>query len=248
MAGLMKDKVVVITGGRRGLGATMAEYMLREGAIVWITSRTVAKELDTPLVGSAGRCRSAYLDVTDEQSVISFFEKVEKAHGRMDVLVNNAGMGVFKPLEETTLTEWQEVIQTNLTGLFLCSREAFKLMKKQTLGKDGVEQKASGGRIINIGSVSGYIPIAENGAYGASKYGVRGLTYILNEEGKSHNIRASIVNPGAVYTDIWEGREGFDPQDMLQPEDIAETILDIAHRPLHVRIDEVNILPPKGVL
>ncbi|MGZ4164416.1 MAG: SDR family oxidoreductase, partial [Tumebacillaceae bacterium] len=158
-------------------------------------------------------------------------------YGRLDVLVNNAGVGVFKPVVETTLAEWQAIMDTNLTGLFLCSKEAFKIMKPQ-----------GGGRIINIASVSGYIPIVENGAYGASKYAVRGFSDILNEEGKLHNIRVSTVSPGAVYTDMTVNRDFFNPADMLKPEDVAETILDIARRPLHVRIDEVKILPPKGVL
>lgn len=291
MAGTMENKVVLITGGRRGLGKTMAEYMLREGAYVWITSRSFPKESSASVESEAiqdkneqmeikgkeselwndhPRLRQVYMDVTDENSVRYAFQEVEEVHGRLDVLVNNAGVGIFKPLEETTLTEWQQVLQTNVTGVFLCSREAVRLMKRQgSMGRgaavDGEiaptkislteedeaetrSQGLAGGRIINIGSVSGYIPIPENGVYGASKYAVRGLSYILNEEGKGHNIRVSIVNPGAVYTDIWQGREGFDPEDMLQPEDIAATILDIAQRPLHVRIDEVNILPPKGVL
>jgi NAD(P)-dependent dehydrogenase (short-subunit alcohol dehydrogenase family) len=181
--------------------------------------------------------REVQLDVTSEASVRRLFAAAERCFGRIDVLVNNAGVGVFKPIEETTLAEWQLVMDTNLTGVFLCAREAFRHMKAR-----------GGGRIIHIGSVSGFIPIVENGAYGASKYGVRGLSHILNEEGKRLNIRSSVISLGAVYTDIWEGREGFAPSDMLALDDIAETVLDIARRPLHVRIDEVRLLPPKGVL
>ncbi|MDY7228192.1 SDR family oxidoreductase [Hyalangium rubrum] len=232
----MRSKVVVVTGGVRGLGRTMADFMAREGAAVWVTSRQ-APPPHPSLVAAAGEVRAVRLDVTDEASVKELFAQVDAAYGRLDVLVNNAGVGVFKPVVETTLAEWDTMLRTNLTGTFLCSKEAFRRMQRQ-----------GGGRIITIASVSGYIPIVENGAYGASKYGVRGFCKILNEEGKAHSIRVSLVSPGAAYTDIWEGREGFDPRDMLQPEDIAESVLDIARRPLHVRIDEVKLLPPKGVL
>jgi 3-oxoacyl-[acyl-carrier protein] reductase len=236
MKGSMAGKTVLITGGARGLGKTMAETLAREGAAVWVTSRQApppSKELAAPF----GEVREVHLEVSSEASVQELFTAMDEAYGRIDVLVNNAGVGVFKPVVDTTLDEWNEILSTNLTGLFLCSKEAFRRMKAQ-----------GGGRIINIASVSGFIPIVENGAYGASKYAVRGFSKILNEEGKHDNIRVSIISPGAVWTEIWDGREGFNPGDMLQPEDIAETVLDIAHRPLHVRIDEVKILPPKGVL
>ncbi|MGZ4107639.1 MAG: SDR family oxidoreductase [Tumebacillaceae bacterium] len=236
MADSMQGKVVLITGGTRGLGKTMAEYLAREGAAVWVTSRQ-ASAPSAEQKAAFGEVREVLLDVTREDSVQALFQAVLATYGRLDVLVNNAGVGVFKPIVETTLAEWQAIMDTNLTGLFLCSKEAFKIMKPQ-----------GGGRIINIASVSGYIPIVENGAYGASKYAVRGFSDILNEEGKLHNIRVSTVSPGAVYTDMTVDRDFFNPADMLKPEDVAETILDIARRPLHVRIDEVKILPPKGVL
>jgi NAD(P)-dependent dehydrogenase (short-subunit alcohol dehydrogenase family) len=234
--GLLEGKVVVVTGGRRGIGLAMAQLMAKEGARVWATSRQTASPRQV-LAPENGGIAEVYLDVTQEESVRALFERIDASDGRIDVLVNNAGLGVFKPVEGMTLQEWENVINTNLTGVFLCSREAFKRMKAQ-----------GGGRIINIASVAGYIPLAGNIAYGASKYGVRGLSEILNEEGKAHQVRVSVVSPGAAYTEIWHGREGFSPDDMLKPEDVAEAVLDIARRPLHVRIDEVKILPPKGVL
>ncbi|WP_367757303.1 SDR family oxidoreductase [Ammoniphilus sp. 3BR4] len=233
----MSGKVVLITGGKRGLGKTMAEFLALEGASVWITSRqTNNSELSTEPV-KPGEIREVQLDVTSEEQVKSVFQHVFSLHQRIDVLVNNAGTGIFKTVLDTSLEEWNQVIQTNLSGVFLCSKEAFRYMKVQ-----------GGGRVINLCSVSGYLPIPENGAYGASKFGVHGFSQILNEEGKRYNIRVSIVSPGAVYTDMTKDRPGFQKEDMLTPEDIAETILDIAKRPLHVRIDEVKILPPKGIL
>lgn len=232
----MENKVVLITGGVKGLGKAFAERLAMGGAAVWVTSRTA--EADAPVKkANPGEVKRLKLDVTNEESVKKAFAQVVSAHGKIDVLINNAGIGVFKPVLETTLTEWEDVFRTNMTGLFLCSKEAFHYMKDQ-----------GGGRIINISSVSGYIPIKENGAYGASKYAVRGFSNILNEEGKDFNIRVSVICPGMVYTDISMDRSEFKREDMLNAEDVAESVFDIAKRPLHVRIDEVHILPPKGVL
>lgn len=264
--GLMAGKVVVITGGNRGLGAVMAQRFAEQGAVVVATSRhrdgaamqgerssaratPGAEQAESPQVGAAtadatmsasavpGGILQAQLDVCDESSVTRLFRELEQTFTRIDVLVNNAGVGVFKPVVDTTVEEWDWVMNTNVRGLFLCSRAAFAHMRAR-----------GGGRIINIASVAGYQPIPENGAYGASKYAVRGFSQILNEEGKDCGVRVSVVSPGAVYTDIWNGRSGFDAADMLQPEDVADTVLDIARRPLRVRIDEVKIVPPKGVL
>lgn len=147
MQGSMAGKIVIITGGARGLGKTMADYLAREGAAVWVTSRKgpqpSAQEAARP-----GEVREVHLEITEEASVRDLFLAADEAYGRVDVLVNNAGVGIFKPVIDTTLEEWEWIMKTNLTGLFLCTKEAFTRMKSQ-----------GGGRIINIASVSGYIPI-----------------------------------------------------------------------------------------
>ncbi|GAB7389209.1 SDR family NAD(P)-dependent oxidoreductase [Bacillaceae bacterium] len=231
----MRGKVVLITGGTRGIGQKIAECCAREGASVWVSSRSAEESL--PAKAAPGEIRVIRLDVTDEASVRRTFQTIYSLHRRIDVLVNNAGVGIFKPVCDTSLAEWEEVLRTNLTGVFLCSREAFRYMKEQ-----------GGGRIINIASVAGYLPIAGSGGYGTSKYAVRGFSAILNEEGKPYNIRVSVVSPGMVYTEMTNGSFPFPREEMLEAEDVAQTIVDIARRPLRVRIDEVKILPPKGVL
>lgn len=232
--GELRGKTVLITGGARGIGQAIARLLAEHGAAVIATSRGAAVEALKP---EFGKTVLTGLDVTSERSVADLFKRVDHACPRLDVLVNNAGIGIFKPLAETSLEEWNQTLNTNVTGVFLCSREAFLRMKR-----------SGGGRILNIGSVADHHALAGNGAYGASKHGVRALTEILNEEGKAHAIRASLISPGAVRTEIWQGREGFDPSEMLAPQDVAESVLDIVRRPLHVRIDEVRIVPPKGIL
>lgn len=231
----LKQKVVLVTGGTRGLGKAIAEKLANEGAAVWVTSRLADFPVET--APRFGEIKEVYLDVRYEESVKNLFSLIANLHNRLDVLINNAGVGIFKSVLDTSLEEWNNIIETNLTGLFLCSREAFRIMKQQ-----------GGGRIINIASIAGCIPLIENGAYGTSKYAVRGFSKILNEEGKAANIRVSVISPGAINTGMAQDNPNFNPSDMLKPEEVAESVLDIAKRPLHTRIDEVKIFPPKGVL
>ncbi len=232
----LHGKVIVVTGASRGIGATIARALVGEGAVVVGTARSAAPppaKIDTTVPA----LHLAPLDVTAEASVRDFFAWTDTGIGRIDALVNNAGVGVWKPLHETTLDEWNAIVATNLTGVFLCMREVIPRMIA-----------CGGGRIVNIGSIAGTIPIAENGAYGASKYGVRGLTEIVNEEYKQRGVRASLISLGAVVTEMWSERAGFDRRDMLTPDDVAATVIDIVSRPLHVRVDEVRLYPAKGVL
>lgn len=177
------------------------------------------------------------VDVTDESSVVEMFERAEKQWGPIGLLINCSGVGVFAPLTEISAADWRRTIDVNLTGAFLCSREAFKRMKGR-----------GGGRIIHIGSVSDHLTLVDNGAYAASKHGVRGLTGVLNEEGKPFSIRATLISLGAVYTSFWHSRPEFSPSDMLSVDEVAQTIWEIARKPLNVRVDEIRLLPPKGVL
>ncbi|GGF87226.1 SDR family oxidoreductase [Paenibacillus abyssi] len=227
-------KVAAITGGAQGIGKKVGEMLAHAGASVWSGD---LKGITNNRVPSAGEISQIYLDITDENQVIEFFAGIKAYQGKIDVLINCAGVGIFKPIAETTLEEWKRVLDINVTGLFLSSREAFKIMKCN-----------SGGRIINLSSIAGYTPILNNGVYGTSKYAVHGFSQILNEEGKEENIRVTTVFLGATRTEMTDGQGLFDPSDMLPVEDAAEAIVDIAAKPLHVRIDEIKIMPPKGIL
>ncbi|MDF2959396.1 MAG: oxidoreductase [Paenibacillus sp.] len=231
----MHNKVVAITGGSGGIGKRVGELLASAGATVW--SGDIHTNENKAQSARSGEVKHTYLDVTDENNVVSFFSTIQSHHGRVDILINCAGIGVFKPVTEISLNEWNKVIGINVTGTFLCSREAFKIMKLN-----------GGGRIINISSVAGYIPIAGNGLYGTSKYAVHGFSQILNEEGKNKNIRVTTVFLGATGTEIVNNIGIFDPADLLSVEDVAEVFLDIAKKPLSMRIDEIKVLPSKGIL
>jgi NAD(P)-dependent dehydrogenase (short-subunit alcohol dehydrogenase family) len=234
---LLHNKLVLVTGGTRGLGLAIANALAAQGARVITTSRRSNVRLHPSTQLKPGEIFVANLDVTKEKTVDQLFSWIDRAFKSLDVLINNAGVGVFKPTDQISSAEWHTTIDTNLTGSFLCAQAAFRLMKKQ-----------KSGRIINIGSICDHVALPDNIAYAASKYGLRGLTEVLNEDGKGFGIRATLVSPGAVYTEIWHGRKGFKRQDMLEPSDVAEAIVDIARKPARVRIDEIRIVPPKGIL
>ena len=233
-AGGLENLVVVVTGANRGIGKAIATACHRAGATVVATARSA--------VGFPGRLeRGAFavapLDVTDEPSVEALFSWIDRDVGKIDALVNNAGTGVWKPIDELSLSEWRTVVDTNLTGTFLCTRAAMQRMKR-----------SGGGRIVTIGSIADRTPLPSCGAYGASKFGARGLSQVVTEEGKAHRVFGTLVSLGAVATDVWAGRQGFAPGDMLSADDVAACVVDIVRRPLTVRIDEVQLGPPKGVL
>jgi len=237
---LLENQPILVTGGTRGIGQAVSELLQTQGARVIATSRRTAGFPSELL--AAGSITEVSLDVTSEASVKALFQWLDEQLLKdpsisLYGLVNNAGIGTFKPLDQLTLEEFESNLRTNVTGSFLCARESIRRMKK-----------SGGGRIIQIGSISDHLLLPDNGAYAASKFAARALVGIINEENKTHRIHASLVSPGATYTEIWQGREGFDPSDMLDVSEIARTVVDILARPLGVRIDEVKILPTRGVL
>lgn len=231
----IQDQLVLVTGGSRGIGLAISSALAAAGARVLATTRSASRLPDA--LPAAGQVTTVPLEVQSETSVNQLFSWIDSQQTPLRALINNAGIGVFKPLTQITSKEFETVLQTNLTGSFLCMREAAKRM---------VPQKR--GRIIQLGSISDHLLLPENSAYAASKFGVRALVGILNEELKHQGVFASLVSPGATLTEIWQGREGFNPDDMIPPEEVARTVVDILSRPAHVRIDEVRILPSRGVL
>jgi NAD(P)-dependent dehydrogenase (short-subunit alcohol dehydrogenase family) len=223
----MPPRSAIVVGGTGEIGKAVLARLRAEGLRAVCASIDVKQETPEDL----------RVDVTDEASVTAMFEKAAQALGSISLLVNCTGVGVFAPLSELSADDWRRTIDVNLTGAFLCTREAFKHMKAH-----------GGGRIIHMGSVSDHLTLVHNAAYAASKHGLRGLTGVLNEEGKSFSIRATLLSVGAVYTSFWHSRPEFSSADMLSVDDVAQTLWEVAQKPLNVRVDEIRLLPPKGVL
>ncbi len=190
---MLDGKVALVTGAGRGIGRTTALLLAARGARVAACSRTQS-ELDgtvSQVMLKGGSAKAYRCDVSNEAQVGELFSRIRNEFGRLDILVNNAGMFSGGLVENTTVQEFNEVMAVNLTGVFLCCREGFRLMKKD------------GGSIVNVSSLSGVKGAKKFpgfGAYCAAKSGVVGLTEVLAEEGKEYGIRVNAVCPGAVDT------------------------------------------------
>lgn len=211
----LQNKVAVVTGGNRGIGAAIAQKLASLQAIVVICGRKQA-ELDavrSTISTSGGRCESAVCDITDLGSVQNLFELVWKKFGRVDILVNNAGIGSFStPLHNLPPENWDQVLNTNLRGVFYTIRTFAPLM---------IERQS--GDIINISSIAGKNALPNGAAYAASKWGLNGLTYSVAEELRQYKIRVSVICPGSVDTDL-SPHEGKNKDRMLKPEDVAHVV------------------------
>ncbi|WP_051314884.1 SDR family oxidoreductase [Alteribacter aurantiacus] len=208
----MKDKVVVVTGGARGIGKSTVRMLIKQGAkaVAIARNENTLKDLkrDVPEVGTYA------CDVSDEEQVSNTFDDIYREYGRIDVLLNNAGVGVWKTVEEMSVEDWDVQLNTNLKGVFLTSRAVFSKMKEQ-----------GSGHIINVASDLGYTSIARGGAYCASKWGLLGLTGTLLKEGAPHGIIVSTVSPGLVATDFGGVEAEKKLEKGLKPETVAAHII-----------------------
>lgn len=214
-------KVAIVTGAGSGIGKAVAHGLLGEGYAVVVAGRRRARLDDT--VHEAGphaaRALAVTTDVTDESSVRALFAEVEQRWGRVDLLVNNAGVtapGV--PIDALTVAQWQAVIDVNVTGTFLCSREAVALMKRQ---------QPRGGRIINNGSIAAHVPRPHAAAYAASKHAVTGLTRATGLDGRAFDIACGQIDIGNAATEMAASYA----HGVLQPngEMAVEPLLEVGH-------------------
>lgn len=211
----LSQKIAVITGGGRGIGAGIARRLGAMGATVIVCGRTVAHLEDTArqVRSTGGQCQAHACDVADWNSVSALAEHIQKTFGRLDILVNNAAIARFgQALHRTSLEDWDSMINTNLRGVFYTIRAFSPLLIA-----------AGGGHIVNILSLASKNPLPNGAAYAASKWGVNGLSFSAAEELRGHNIRVSVVCPGSTNTEL-SPHEGKDPAKMLQPDDIGHVV------------------------
>ncbi len=217
----MKDRVAIITGAGRGVGRATAQLFAREGARVVLFSRTHSQldEVVAEISRRGGEAIAVVGDVSREEDVQALFQQAKETYGRVDVLVNCAGIVAVRPFVEMDMTTWDQVIAVNLRGTFLCCREAFRIMTTQHQGV-----------IVNISSLSGVKGVEKFpglSAYNVSKSGVAGLTEILAVEGKPYNIRVCAVSPGAIDTEMLRQAAPHLKAGMT-PEDMADILLFLA--------------------
>ncbi len=232
--GKLKDKVVLITGASRGIGFAIAEAFDREGARLVLVSRNRA-----PLVRAAGTLSGTAMmmaaDLTKPHDVGKLLAAVKKKIGRLDILINNAGVFTYKPFAKTTLADWNQNIGANLTSIFLTTQAALPLLRR------------SKGEIVNILSVSSRTAFPNCSAYTAAKFGARGLTDVLRQELRAEGIRVMAVLPGMTATRM---KDEFDfpvrPEDLLQPQDVAAAVLSAVSQPRHVTVEEILLTPSAG--
>lgn len=233
--GQLEGKVAIITGASKGIGKGIARAFAKEGAKLVIASRNRENLNSTAaeLQAQGANVLVVPTDVTDEEQVIDLFNKAMQRFGRLDILVNNAGIFDGGPLEELSLETWQKVINVNLTGPFLCSREAMKIMKNQNAG-----------RIINIGSISAQMPRLNSSPYTTAKHGLVGLTKSIALEGRAFGVAASCLHPGNVATELRQAsKELMDEEPMMTIEDVAMTAVTMAALPSNVNLLEAIVLP-----
>jgi NAD(P)-dependent dehydrogenase (short-subunit alcohol dehydrogenase family) len=223
---ILQGRVVVVTGASSGIGEACAVAFVEKGAKVVLAARR-AERLEGLVERLGGNALAVTTDVTDETAVQNLFDQAVAKFGTVDVLINNAGIADSTAVYEMSLATWHQVIETNLTSAFLCSRAAFRVMKDKGRG-----------RILNIGSISARVPRQNSPAYAASKWGLDGLTRSLAIDGREFNIAASIFHPGIVATEIAPGAVKLPENFAASPEDIAGVIVHMCDLPDHLNFYE----------
>jgi NAD(P)-dependent dehydrogenase (short-subunit alcohol dehydrogenase family) len=233
---ILKGRVVVVTGASSGIGEACAIAFGEKGAKVVLAARRAERlsALVDRLEGLGGEALAVTTDVTSEADVDHLFAQAADRFGAVDVLINNAGIADSTPVDEMALELWHRVIETNLTSAFLCSRAAFRMMKRQGRG-----------RILNIGSISARVPRQNSPAYAASKWGLDGLTRSLAIDGREFNIAASIFHPGIVATEIAPGAVKLPDDLTADPRDIAGVIVHMCDIPDHLNFYEGMVVQNK---
>lgn len=245
------NKVAIITGAGSGVGRAVAIAFLKDGyRTVLAGRRTDALEETIRLSGApASQALAISTDVTDQASVKSLFARTKEAFGRLDVLFNNAGVnapgGIL--LEDLSREQWQAVVDTNLTGPFLCTQEAFKLMK---------DQSPRGGRIINNGSISAQVPRPNSAAYTATKHAISGLTKTASLDGRKYDIAVGQVDIGNALTEMAQKMTTGVPQAdgsikveaVMDVAHVASTVLHMASLPIEANVLFVTVMATKAPL
>jgi NAD(P)-dependent dehydrogenase (short-subunit alcohol dehydrogenase family) len=236
-------KVALVTGAGSGIGRAISLRLLEDGFFVVLVGRRRAALEETATFSiSAARAMVLPADISKVEEVDALFEKVRQEHGRLDLLFNNAG--IFTPsasIEDVSLENWQAAVDVNLTGAFLCTRAAFRLMKNQM---------PSGGRIINNGSISAHVPRPHSATYTATKHAITGLTKATSLDGRKYNIACGQIDIGNASTDMTDkmergilqanGSTAIEPT--FETRYVADAVSYMASLPLHANVQFMTVM------
>ena len=240
-------KVAVVTGAGSGIGAAVAHTLAGDGWVVVLAGRRPQALASVAERGAelAGVLDPAPTDVTDEASVRALFDRTVGRHGRVDLLFNNAGTGApARDLDAVPLAEWNAVVAVNLTGAFLCTREAFRVMR---------HQRPRGGRIINNGSISAHAPRPQSVAYTATKHAITGLTKSTALDGRAHDIGCGQIDIGNAATDLTQAMAAgvlqadgsVRPEPRMDVVDVARAVHYMAGLPLDATVATMTVMATK---
>ena len=234
----LSNKTAVVTGASRGLGRSFSQAFVDAGMQVFGLARS-KEDLDTVREALGDRFTPVVCDVTDRADVDAAFKTVGEQAERLDVLVNNAGLGRFGSVDSLSDEEWHAQIDTNLSGLFYCTRAAVTLMKRQERG-EGIA-----GHIVHVASVAGLVGNPTLSAYNATKFGVRGFSEATMKELRPHGIKVTCIYPGSVDTHFADEAGTSGNPHAMQPESVAATVLHVLQAPPNYLISEVAMRPMK---
>lgn len=240
-------RVAIVTGAGSGIGRAAAIALMRAGYHVGLAGRRKEALEETAKLaeGAPGRGLAVATDVGDPASVKALFAAVKDAFGRLDLLFNNAGRGTPPvPIEDLTFEQWQGVVAANLTGAFLCTQEAVRMMKAQS---------PQGGRIINNGSISAHAPRPHSAPYTATKHAITGLTKSTSLDGRNFNIVCSQIDIGNALTPLTERMAAgvlqadgsVKPEPTMDVQHVADVIVHMANLPLDVNVQFITIMATK---
>lgn len=230
----LSGNVAIITGASKGIGRAIAISLADHGVRVVLAARNSESltRLEKEIHSRGGKALAVSTDVTSDDSVKNLIDETKKHFAAIDILINNAGVGVFNNVVDTTNEEYEKMMNVNLKGVFLCSKAVLPSM---------IEAKK--GEIINIASLAGKNSFSGGAVYSATKWGLIGFARSLMLEVREHNIRVVTICPGSVNT-FFNGRQNDRPM-IIQPEDVSETVLFALTMPNRVNVSEIDIRPTK---
>lgn len=236
----LKGKVAIVTGASKGIGKAIAVALADAGAKIVLAARTpqTVEDVAAELRETGANATAVPTDVTDVDAVQNLVQRTLETYQNLDILINNAGSGKFGTVADFDPSDWDNVINSNLKGVYLCAKYALPHLLAQ-----------GEGQIVNVLSIAAKVAFPASSAYCAAKAGALALTKVLAAEVRDQNIRVTAVLPGSVETPFWDDiPQHPDFEKMLKPEHVANAVLSVCQQPIGMVTEEIVVMPPLGIL